>query len=174
MFRITASIFLGLCLVMSLGAGYDPVPDQSQGYPIRANVWTGCGHWTHMDQGEHRGKFDREWLKGLTWNELQSLHADDHEGRVKWAYAHRPYNAVSVVSLQDCPNGRCPIQRRVYGPATTRGVAQDAKSGEKRGTVVVAYPRVYGVRGAFMAVRGRPLRGILSLPFRAFRAARGR
>lgn len=172
MFKVVASLLLGLCLVMSVGAGYSSVPDQQQGYPIRANVWTGCSHWTHMDQGEHRGKFDREWLKGLTWNELQSLHADDHEGRVKWQFAHRPFRGVQVVSLQDCPNGQCPIQR---GRPTTPSVAQDANLGGNRGIVRERFPRVYGVRGAFIRVAAaRPLRRILTLPFRSFRAVRGR
>lgn len=58
-------------------------------YPTRRSLWSGCGSWKHLTQGEHRGKFDPTWLQGLSWNELQSLHSDDHEGRVKWQYVVR-------------------------------------------------------------------------------------
>lgn len=58
-------------------------------YPTRGGLWSGCGSWKHLTQGEHRGKFDPTWLQGLSWNELQSLHSDDHDGRVKWQYVVR-------------------------------------------------------------------------------------
>lgn len=76
-----------------------PATDQSttpvlskvrQGYPIRSGWWTGCGSWRHLTTGEHAGKFDPAWLQSLTWNELQSLHSDDHERRLKMAYVQRP------------------------------------------------------------------------------------
>jgi hypothetical protein len=68
-------------------------------YPIRRGFWTGCSSWRHMaDASAHRGKFDRVWLKQLSWGELQSLHSDDHENRVKWANTVRP-NTFAVAIL---------------------------------------------------------------------------
>jgi thioredoxin-related protein len=59
-------------------------------YPARRHWWTGCGSWKHLAySSSHRGKFDKTWLEYLPWNQLQSLHADDHESRVKWAYVVR-------------------------------------------------------------------------------------
>lgn len=99
------------------------------GYPIRGSWWTGCGSWRHMTQGEHAGKFDPAWLQSLSNAELQSLHSDDHEHRVKWAYVNKAPAAISegnsgtkVVrrsflktwfGVQDnyCPNGNCPNAR---------------------------------------------------------------
>lgn len=60
------------------------------GYPVRGNWWTGCPGWQHLATGEHAGKFDNVWLTTLSWAELQSLHSDDHEGRVNWSRVQRP------------------------------------------------------------------------------------
>lgn len=59
-------------------------------YPIRKNLWTGCDGWWHLTQGEHSGKFDVDWLKSLSFEEIQSLHSDDHEDDVKWEYVIKP------------------------------------------------------------------------------------
>jgi len=96
-------LILGLALILSvdskavdfgsiaLSAQSKPVPTQTKiGYPLRAACWSGCGSWQHMTKGEHAGKYSSQWLKSLTWQELQSLHSDDHEGRVKWEYVIRP------------------------------------------------------------------------------------
>lgn len=74
-------------------------------YPIRANrtYWSGCTSWTHMNTGEHAGKYPVEWLKALTWDELQSLHSDDHEGRVK-----RDRIGFVEVVIQDSPKSFVP------------------------------------------------------------------
>lgn len=56
------------------------------GYPLRGGYWTGCPNWRHMTQSVHAGRFPVDWLQSLSWDELQSLHSDDHEGRVKWDY----------------------------------------------------------------------------------------
>lgn len=59
-------------------------------YPIRGGrYWTGCRSWSHLTTGPHRGKFDSAWLRSLSWGELQSLHSDDHQGRVKWQFVVR-------------------------------------------------------------------------------------
>ncbi len=58
------------------------------GYPVRPSNtwWTGCKDWTHLAQGAHAGQFPVEWLKMLSNAEIQSLHSDDHEGKVKTQY----------------------------------------------------------------------------------------
>ncbi len=86
-------------------------------YPLRGSWWTGCDSWQHLAVGEHTGKFDPTWLASLSNEELQSLHSDDHEKKVKWDFVVRP--AVQKVQTgkqvqmrwsvrTDCPNGRCP------------------------------------------------------------------
>lgn len=95
-------------------------------YPIRGSWWTGCPDWQHLATGEHRGKFDPTWLKGLSNAELQSLHSDDHEGKVKWDHVVRgagvpmtvvpakPATATPTVTKTrtsgGCPGGVCPVQ----------------------------------------------------------------
>lgn len=59
-------------------------------YPVRGGWWSGCYSWQHLTQGEHYGKFDQTWLSQLSYEEVQSLHSDDHEGRVHWNYVVRP------------------------------------------------------------------------------------
>lgn len=82
-----------------------------QGYPIRGNWWSGCSTWQHLATGEHKGKFDTAWLKTLSNSEVQSLHSDDHEGRVKWDRVVRPAPTVKAAAA-DCPNGVCPTNNR--------------------------------------------------------------
>lgn len=88
-------------------------------YPIRGSWWTGCGSWQHLASGEHSGKFDQNWLRSLSWAEIQSLHSDDHEHRVKWAYVVRPSSIAYAEPRRTksyrglsysfgCPNGLCP------------------------------------------------------------------
>jgi hypothetical protein len=66
------------------------------GYPIRGNWWTGCGGWQHLTQGEHAGKFDANWLRSLSNAEIQSIHSDDHEGRLKRQYIVRPGQCTTL------------------------------------------------------------------------------
>lgn len=79
-------------------------------YPIRGNWWTGCDSWVHLTKGEHRGKYSPAWLQSLSWDELQSLHSDDHERRVKMQYVVRPASPayMRATPARRCPNGRCP------------------------------------------------------------------
>lgn len=56
------------------------------GYPVRGSWWSGCPDWTHLTRGEHAGQFPAEWLKTLTYTEVQSVHSDAHEGKVRWEY----------------------------------------------------------------------------------------
>lgn len=58
------------------------------GYPVRGSHWTYPGNSRaslihHLQTGEHAGKFSRAWLDSLSYQELLSLHDDDHEHRVK-------------------------------------------------------------------------------------------
>lgn len=79
-------------------------------YPLRRSWWSGCGSWHHLASGQHAGKFDPTWLAQLSNAELQSLHSDDHEGRVKWANVVRGTKAVAFPSqsYSNCPSGNCP------------------------------------------------------------------
>lgn len=98
-------------------------------YPVRsdwaANRWENWDHhWAHLTSGEHRGHFDSDWLASLSAQELYSLHADDHENRVKWQYVVRP--------------GRAMVARRVpatYAPAQTSYRVASTRAGERRATV---------------------------------------
>lgn len=87
-----------------------------RGYPVRGSWWTGCPNWTHLTRGEHAGKFDSAWLQTLSNAEIQSLHSDAHEGRVKSAYVVRPAGSVQSVtrSSSGCPGGVCPSPSRGF------------------------------------------------------------
>lgn len=90
--------------------------NKSIGYPIRGSWWTGCSDWRHLTQGEHKGKFDTNWLKTLSNSEIQSLHSDDHEHQVKWAYVNKASATSQKASSHFqvrrgsfyCPTGNCP------------------------------------------------------------------
>lgn len=91
-------------------------------YPQRSNNWTHpgtdkAGLINHlMTHPNHGGKFDSTMLLGLDYRELESLHSDDHEGRVK------PVQVAAIKSSSPpaavtCPNGSCPV--RADSPRTT-------------------------------------------------------
>lgn len=84
----------------------EPVAKPQARYPLRGSWWSGCGNWQHMTTGEHRGKFDIEWLKSLSYAELQSLHSDAHDGKVKELFVKRPTGFSNPKS--GCPGGVCP------------------------------------------------------------------
>ena len=58
-------------------------------YPIRSGWWTGMSSYKHLLTGIHAGNFNENWLKSLSYEELQSLHSDHHEGKVKWHYVNQ-------------------------------------------------------------------------------------
>lgn len=66
-----------------------PSTPQASHYPVRGNWWSGCRNWTHLTKGVHAGKFNSAYLQSLSWEELQSLHSDTHEGRTKWQYVNK-------------------------------------------------------------------------------------
>ena len=58
-------------------------------------------HWTfpgndradliqHLQTGQHAGKFTKQQLHAMTFEELLALHADDHTGQVAWEQLPRP------------------------------------------------------------------------------------
>lgn len=110
-------------------------------YPVRSNHWTYPGHnraelIAHLlTDGNHRGRFTKSYLDGLTYQQLLSLHDDHHEGKLKTQYlpaasvtkqdAHvaKSYGQVvyqthdgkhqgpmgtAIRNVFGCPNGRCP------------------------------------------------------------------
>lgn len=79
----------------------------SEGYPIRGSWWTVNGGYPdkgsmirHLQEGQHRSKFDVSWLSSLSRQELHSLHSDDHEGKI--TEQARPFQII-VVSPAWCP-----------------------------------------------------------------------
>jgi hypothetical protein len=147
--------------VWSIGwlySGTDERPDRekepatikrSGSYPLTGGWWSVEGVWNpsrdfvikHLLGGSiHRGKFDAAWVKSLSLAELQSLHTDDHTGRVRWAFVNkygtaepkrsaaksepvtppRKISSVTVARSQpapvwrtsSCPTGNCPLNRR--------------------------------------------------------------
>lgn len=95
------------------GTGKTPAKDAAEApppraaYPTRGKLWSGCGGWQHLASGQHAGKFDPAWLQSLSNAELQALHSDDHEGRVKWEYVVRGAGKAPAKS-GGCPGGICP------------------------------------------------------------------
>lgn len=81
-------------------------------YPLRSKWWSGCSGWQHLTTGQHAGKFDTDWLKGLSHQEIQSLHSDDHEGKVKWDSVVRGTSSTAKAKQSDCPGGNCPTGRQ--------------------------------------------------------------
>lgn len=63
--------------------------ETSPRYPTspRQRPWTQGGKhitWRHLLEGEHKvWKFDPAWLASLTQTEVEQLHADCHEGKVR-------------------------------------------------------------------------------------------
>lgn len=66
-----------------------PSTPRTSYYPVRGSWWSGCRSWQHLTTGPHAGKFDSAYLQKLSWEELQSLHSDSHEGRTKWQYVNK-------------------------------------------------------------------------------------
>jgi thiol-disulfide isomerase/thioredoxin len=67
-------------------------------YPLRGGFWGLNGDYSPPRESleQHLAashNFDRAWLAQLSYSELQSLHADDHEGRTNRTYANKPVPA---------------------------------------------------------------------------------
>jgi thiol-disulfide isomerase/thioredoxin len=94
-------------------------------YPLTGGWWSVEGQWnpsksfliSHLTtHSNHAGRFARRrgWLETLSISELQSVHTDDHTGRLKWSYIDGQVKVVSpaparVVYQSTCPN--CPNYR---------------------------------------------------------------
>jgi hypothetical protein len=100
---------------VSTGQKSKPPQSASADYPLRGSLWTHPGNGkagliNHLMTGQHAGKFSRSYLESLDLAELESLHSDDHEGRVKTTTT----SSVAIIRRepvfyqQNCPNGRCP------------------------------------------------------------------
>jgi len=122
---------------------FDVLEAKDIGYPIRGSYWSVGSNWRPskseviyhlLYSGQHAGKFTKSYLDQLSWNELQSLHSDDHESRVKWASVEKTGPVVTTKkttiatgsyyqqytkprrkfrvsrrSRGGCPGGSCPL-----------------------------------------------------------------
>jgi hypothetical protein len=86
-----------------------PTPTKTGGYPLRTTRWTGlpkdrAAAVTHLSTGAHAGIFDLTWLASLSMDELESLHADHHEGCIDETAVKRakilPAKPLPVASVQ--------------------------------------------------------------------------
>ena len=113
---------IGPAPVVQAEASEFPNYPTSTGNPnTHSRRWTGLSGWQHLNSGQHRGKFDVAWLQTLTWAELQSLHDDDHEGRVKWEHAVRGNAKASPQASGGCPGGVCPVGVGLFSRFIRRG-----------------------------------------------------
>ena len=104
-----------------------PKASQGAGYPVNSRTrWERFSGGAkvqpskaeliqHLQTGEHAGKFQRAWLETLSLEELESLHTDDHEKKLK-AHVQSPATTqtsstaasnLTVVSV----NGRDAVYR---------------------------------------------------------------
>ena len=59
-------------------------------YPVRGGIWSHPGSAAgHLLSGEHSGKFQSWYVNALSSSQRESLHSDDHEGRVKWQFVNK-------------------------------------------------------------------------------------
>jgi hypothetical protein len=86
-----------------------PTPTKTGGYPLRTTRWTGlpkdrAAAVTHLSTGAHAGIFDLTWLASLSMDELESLHADHHEGCIDETACKRakilPAKPLPMASVQ--------------------------------------------------------------------------
>jgi hypothetical protein len=122
---------------------FDYVEAYELGYPIRSGYWSVGSNWNptreeviyHLKYNpNHSVKFKNKYLGDKTLAELQSMHSDHHEGRLKTEYLNKTKPKIKVrevskkeevittpqrqtlsifntgrrVARSSCPNGRCP------------------------------------------------------------------
>jgi hypothetical protein len=90
---------------------------------VAASYPTRGGHWTHSDpdlihhlqtHGNHAADFRGVDLSKFSREELEAMHSDDHEGRLKRQYLAPTTTRVPVTTARAtqtsayCPSGRCP------------------------------------------------------------------
>lgn len=89
------------------------------GYPVRGGHWAVDGYSNpnrdyliaHLLNGQHAGKFDRNWLASLSQQELLSLHDDDHENRYRGQVVRASSTQRVYRTVGSCPSGGCPVRR---------------------------------------------------------------
>lgn len=91
-------------------------PAPRSGYPVRGSHWTYPGNNRtqlihHLQSGQHAGKFSIVWLNSLSYQELLSLHDDDHEHRVKASSVNQP----AAITEKEKKKLEKDIGRVVYG-----------------------------------------------------------
>jgi hypothetical protein len=94
------------------------------GYPVHAGIkWTGpdgrigSASASHLsNHPNHANKFPADWLKTLTHAEIQSLHDDDHDGRVKWEYVPGRAPAKTIPANPVVPGVKAPYTSDPYCP----------------------------------------------------------
>lgn len=100
-------------------------PAPRAGYPVRGSWWTHPGSGRaglihHLQSGVHTGKFSEAWLNSLSLAELESLHSDDHEHRVKAPSVNRPAAAMqepAALTEKEKKKIEKEVGRAVYGTA---------------------------------------------------------
>lgn len=99
----------------------------NRGYPTlhTTRYWYESGHWpsaAHLDSGEHKGQFDRQWLAQLSPLALLILHSDAHDGKVDWSIAFRPgeFIAPTAIPQPKAKTGRWVWRQQCYGNGTCR------------------------------------------------------
>lgn len=89
-------------------------PVAHRGYPHRATWWTHPGNIRQHFMATHAARFDQAWLAQLTDYELECLHSDIHEGRVKsqavYAVQAAPKQAATGRWVKVCRNGVCRME----------------------------------------------------------------
>jgi hypothetical protein len=106
------SVFEPMEVRTQAAASLVPTPTKTGGYPLRTTRWTGlpkdrAAAVQHLSTGAHAGIFDLTWLATLTWDELDCLHADHHEGCIDETAVKRakilPAKPLPMASVQQ-PN----------------------------------------------------------------------
>jgi hypothetical protein len=120
-----------------------PSPPIRMGYPVHSGmIYNFEGSWNPprefmiqhlLSAPEHAGEFDSGWLHSLSFQELYSLHDDDHLHRVKTprptaapTRAAPPRAAPTIqYAAGPCPGGVCPVPAGM----TRRQARQAARAG---------------------------------------------
>jgi len=109
--------------VESLQARLDVAETKAGGYPTHPQRWNVNGNWnpsreeliTHLQSGQHAGKFSASWLESLSVDELKSLHDDDHEGKAQPQTKQPAKPTPQAIAPQlNCPSGKCPTYSYQY------------------------------------------------------------
>lgn len=85
----------------------ETVVDSREGYPLRTAAYTHpkfksiAEFVAHLRQGVHRVRLAGYAVEQYTWAELESIHSDDHEGRLKPAVQVGVSRSVSTAAMAD-------------------------------------------------------------------------